>query len=326
MAVLWTNFYISKIERNSRCSPILETNYNAYTLFTFENWLYPQLKDDLNDYSIEYSEVLKNGRKYLTIKFITIDDFKLDQAYLNKLQEIINTFDIIDEKFIYLFYYDQEVYTEFNDKIPKIWINSMLRYVEIDPGFQVHLGKYGLLFNVKGYPNYGEITLTLQLKIREKLITAFKKGFIVNPPEKIIKNWGLLNVSDGLYQIQEVDSRLFTQCKYVSNFLLSLITGINTISLEFPNDFLYRHLFTERAYSIGLNDFVFTDDGLDLTVDTINQARQALNIIDLIQITEPEKTQLEFLYLSKIDEITVNQGLIYKVDDLERPFVYSRIV
>jgi len=329
MNIIWTNFYISQLDTSVECKPIITKNYTEYTLFAFENWLYPRLTDELGDYVLDYVSLVKGGEKkeYLTLKFLSDgQELKLSPELTEKIQELISAFGVSDQDFVYIFYFNPEIYTDDGCKLPKIWINQMIAYLNLDPGYQVHLGEFGALANVRDYPDYIDVYTELQLQIKYKLIDSFKEGYIVNPPEDVVKRWELISVNDRLYKIPPTDSRLFLRYKYRTNFLLERVSGNTSVLLKFPNDFLYRHLFAESAYSAGLNNFTFTDDGINLIVDNLQDTLKALKIMDEIKLNEKPNTKMEFLYLVNPSEINIDSGIIYRVNDRERPFVYSKIL
>jgi hypothetical protein len=328
MNLIWTNFYTDLLPTSANCKAYLERNYTEYTLFSFQNWLYPEIKDEIDAYILNFLELPKNNKRYLAIQFMSDDqELQLDNTFKEKLQAKIYEFSILNEKFVYIFYYDQEIYTEEGERIPKIWVNQVLEYINLDPSYQLHIGKHGLLGNIKDYHDYVDIITKLQVTIQNVLISHFKMGVIVNPPEDVVNSWELENISDRLYRMKQVDSRLFSRYSYVSNFLINLVLGNNVIYLKFPKDFLYRHLFAHQVQSMGIYNFTFTDDGVDIELNTLSNAIQVLNIMDLIIIEEPESSGLSFLYLISQDEIKItnNSEVIYKVSDMERPYVYSKL-
>lgn len=322
---LLTPFYQDSTLRDPNCPPVMNANYDPYLLFSFKNWIYYWIRQSLSpDVSISYKEVSKGSKTYLALRLSTLDkgDLILEEDLYQTLLDTIKSFAIDKLSWVPVFYFNQEICTN-KSKLPMMWINDVMRYINVDRGYQGYLSEVGFAVNLQGNPEYLWLHSEITLEVKNKLIEFYELGALVNPSMSIISDWkmGKLN-EEGLYRAMWFDNRVLYKYTYLTDFLISRVEGETSLTLRYPIDIEMRYLL---GILIRDYEYTFTQEGIDVTIFTYDQLIDILTKIDQALITPIEGITLDFMYLESLSTVDqLNGGIIYKTDDQERPYTYVK--
>jgi len=334
-SIIWTPLYRISDYTDIGCPPNKDANYTPYLLYSFKNWIYYYMRKKIGqEFSIDFKELHRDNKLYLTINF-TIDDeiIKLTDEFYDYLTNKINNIKVPDLRWIPIFYLDQEIYTHDGCKLPILWLNQILRYINIDDSYDSYINDIGLMADIHNYPNYIDLHVQLTLDIKNKLIEYYKKGCILLPQETLIKDWNLISKDNNdLYICEWSGERIINKYKYMTDFLISRFKGEQRIYPKFPNDFKLRHILTIKLNNEGLTDYIYIPDGIDIKIENYNQALLIINLIDEILMNEESGgSNIEFMMVKNIEEldtldINIIDGITYRTNDNERPYTWSRLI
>lgn len=328
--VVWTPFYRTATYTDISCPPNTDANYTPFKLYVFKNVVYYWMRKKLGDnLDVNYIERPKNKKLYLSIEFRSngnpVDLTESLSWYIrNKIEEY--GLDKLD--WIPVFYFDEIVHTEDGTRIPQKWVNEIINYVGVDESYQPYIDEIGLMINISLFPDYNQLHVTLTKNIRDKLIEYYHLGCVYKPSEKIIENWNLVPVSssnDNLYRANWKDLRIIQSFGSMTDFLLSRLYGEKKLYLKINNDFGTRYSLSELLYknNFTIDDFVFTEDGIEITVPGYTQSLLIVNLIDELRLYVPKNEEISFIALKDLsDGNDLFGGILYRVNDQERPYVH----
>lgn len=335
--IIFTQFYRTATTQDVTCQPHRDANYTPYLQYSLRNWLHYYIREKLSpDIDIDYIELPKDKKLYLTV-VLTRDGKSLEltsetrEYFRKKIQEI----SIRQLSWLPVIYFNTDVFTEEGDKLPTMWVNQVLNYINLNQGYQGYISNIGLMVNLERYPDYTSVQAALALEIKDTLVSKYNQGTVLLPPIEVVDNWKLKRIGEGLYQAKWSMKRIIKHFKSTTDFLISRIQGDTMLYLDLgPSDIskeevLYlRFKLTLELYTLGfgLNDFIFTDDGIEISANDLDTSLIVLKVLDTCaqKLQEGSTSQIEYLPMVTPDEFTNLQGgVIYRVTDKERPYVYS---
>nr|QBK90163.1 MAG: hypothetical protein LCPAC102_00730 [Pithovirus LCPAC102] len=343
---VWTDFYTTMPEMHSYTKALIEesdSNFNNYSIFSINSHLMNWVAANWDD-QIELSfpgKIKKNmpNKIYLTIKpLIGGNTLDMTNDMITDLQRIVDKIDISILKSALLYGFDIATPILTNDGylISSMWIRQMISYVYINPLLNPIIDETGLYVEIGNYPNYTEIYRKLSVNLISKLVEMYEEGFILEPSEKIIENWVLLEHDDKglLYTPSWVDKRITSTYGTIIDFLFTRLMGCIYIDYYIGNNKVIIHFIA----SLLQNDNVkFKIHRLYIRV-WINDLDSAQKIATLIEYAESNANGLIILkHVSSLDDINIYKEILssadifiknanvlyYETNDIHRPYTLS---
>jgi hypothetical protein len=273
---------------------------------------------------INYEFRDRNNKVYLTLNFYYNGNKTVLDDGINT--DIIN---YINTNYPYFKYYillspSDNIYTNDSDIIPNKWIYSILKFLDYTLPWK--LTEVGLLLDISNKVDHVDIIKNLTSNIITLLRKMYKKGYIVNPDENFINNWGLIpKGKDGLYKVEYIDERL--NVKNASEFLLSRLDGINYIDIRFTDNYLLKYNFVLNINKYLPNmKYIMLNDKLRIYVDNIKDISEIYDIYEDIMNTTYDDTKLDVKLLYEGDELEVeDKSVLIPIDDNDVKYIYIKI-
>jgi len=350
MNTIWTPFYKNSNYLNIECPPEIQSNYsnyNNYLLFSFKNWIHPWINENIGTgIIIEYNELPKDKKVYTVLQLKDQDKpVSISDDLFYELRELVESFSIQRLSWIPVFYFNQTIYNG-KTRLPTPWINNMLKYITINNGYSMKIENIGLVVNLEDVSNYTEVQAELSLIITEQLISMYNIGFLIQPSDSLIKNWKLkpylineseLDTATDLYYTDWYNVSIVKIYGSMTDFLITREEDQNTVYLEFPNDINGRYNLSVKIVDY---NYLYSDNTLEINVDNLDQLLKILQFIeesknnygskdtddtDDAEDSEEVLNEYEILYLEKVEYSSqLNGGIIYRTDDVERPYTYIK--
>ena len=338
------------------------SNLKFYKLWALKSWVYYFIKSIKDDSKILFNIVKHGTDEYTATK--TVDktmkaselfrecaiSFDSSREGKLKLTFYLNGDEIVlPENYIILF----------NDRIGEIssqdlvdyvlvinnidaindlkvgywWLESILGYIDYNLPWK--LLPQGLCIDFSTQVDYIETQSNLTANLMGVIRMFYDQGYIVNPSETLIKSCGLYPLplvgdTNGLYKIKRYDERLRNIYGPGIKFIELRMLGIYTIDYKISNNLLiiYHVIKGLEHHDFGGENLMVIDDKLRFESDDYLEIIRVLNTIDDILAKPLDKTEVNIQYYDKYQEIPVsdsNNFVIYKTDDIDRPYAYSEI-
>lgn len=324
---IFTPYYRTIVE--SECNLEREFTYDPYMIFVLKTNLLPLLPG----YDLNFPTIIKNDKLYLTISptiggdvaILTDLEYKrsrdkVDEITAKPLTHVL----LVDSK-------NNFVTSKY--VISKNWIQSILPYLEVAIELNPIITNDGLKISLLGYPDYYDIYHDLIINLTNKIELMYKQGYIVNPPEYVIENWGLTEEDDGLYFPDWTQKELEITYESLSNFLQLRVFEEEYASIFIGTEnWVIRHnLARNFASSAGWfhqQDFYFLGEILKIKLDNLTHLRQILALIARIKYNTSGKAAIFLVNsanrLSKFQKIAKDLGyddvVTYKTDYHDKYF------
>lgn len=334
-----TSFYRTSVEQNSTCTSYTDANYTPYLQYSLKNWLNYYISRKISPgIQIDYLDIPKDKKLYLGIQLVKDDniiDLSLDSK--NYLEKLIKSISIKQLHWLPLLYFGSDIFTDTGMKIPNMWMDQVLDYINLKSVYQSYISNIGLMVNLSEYPDYVKVQASLTLEVKNKLVDLYLTGTILSPQINVINNWNLNPINDDLYTCTWNNKNLICGFDTMTDFLISRTQGDNTLYLRISyqpinkDEELYlRYLLSIELYISGfvITDFLFTDDGIEISVNDFNTGILILGIIEKVNKKLIDDNDINLIYLPMVNVDQYKElegGTIYRVDDKERPYVYSNI-
>lgn len=261
----WTN---SQEQKFSADIPP-KKNFQGYELLTLKTKLYPFVHHEFGrNKEIKFHT---SNKGVLHKIFLNLYDgggiYHLTREQEKKMQYQINK--IVTEtpsEFACVFSYQH--FIGYQTGYPSIaWIQSILKYIKLDPKYEAYITDDGMYAKVIHHPKkyvkdvihrpeeYVEI---LRQEVESQLLEMYCKGTVYQPSSELITSWDLevQSSDEQLYQFPQDDrirGELELAYDSVTDFLLTLMKGSDKIYIRIGANNAKRHLVSTFLKSIRLS-------------------------------------------------------------------------
>lgn len=295
-------------------------NYTIYDLFCLRTRIVDQI-EELIEKSSQYVStfISDNNRVNVCIMFKRINEnsdiysgiddkyFDFDQDICNKIQNIIDKavstrpkYCLIPIKFISKYAYKYP--------ISKIWIKSMLYYLDIDMVYVEYffVNEDGVYIQMDPYSDYTNIYINVCLYVNKIISDMYESGYITGA-ENIASDWGLIEYYqdspkrmisteddqswsvDLIYKIHEnrtyekpkIYYPSWTDRRFIDDivtFLTNRILGYKNIQIEVSDNLVQRHNIIHNLYTHNING-IFNRNYIEVSVNNLDEARKVSSIV-----------------------------------------------
>lgn len=312
------------------CNIDPDANYNSYSLFCLRTRLLSTMENILGPgFSYNIIPTPEDDLMYLKLQIVNGSvNYTPNSKELSTLQRSVDQI-IANYSEQCLIFKARDISFDDGYVISKAWISTMLPYIKYRPDISIKIEGQYVYANLNQFGSYDIISIQIEADIIYNLKEMFLQGYVINPPDFIIKEWQLVKIIGNddiddyneLYRPNWSDSRLLFN--KLSGFLMSRYE--NNYQMEFDllfvnNNWVVRHYIIKilNQEFDDLSLIKFTNDKMILQINNINgfSYQMVLNILAIIEYAR-NNARGQIIYFSSdskqiiIDYINILQNLNY---------------
>ncbi len=335
--MVWTPFYrfINKTEVVDYIEEPL-FNYKPYNLFVLKTLLYPWIQKKINkDLTISFISKPRKDKLYLTVVLLNGGiPFKLNLPQIKDLQSKVDQITSSPLRGALIFSYS--TFLANNGRLlPRAWLDDILPYINLNEELNSYITHDGIMVELGQLVEYKRIYSKLVDKISNTISHMYISGFIVNPSQKIIENWNLVEVGDDkqLYHPTWVDLRITRSYGSLTDFLLSRINGDLSVNYYVTSNWFTRHQIARHLSKLFFN-VTFINDYARILINNLSEAQKVASVIDqqistgIGKVTTllANRSSWITLYIYSAKQLGYNDCLGYKITNPNRSWIFSCVI